>query len=60
MNIPRDILREMFRVMENNFDRIMENEVDEIINFSNPKWGLEVELPEGKYQLVLELKEVEK
>ena len=46
--------------MENNFDRIMENEVDEIINFSNPKWGLEVELPEGKYQLVLELKEVEK
>lgn len=59
-DIPKKIQIEMFHAMKRYCENIIKKiEADEM-SWDNPKWGLEVELPDNKYQLVLTLKEVEK
>ena len=59
-DIPKDIQIEMFQAMKRYCENIIKQiEVDEM-SWDTPKWGFEVELPDNKYQLVLELKWVKK
>lgn len=59
-DIPKDLQIEMFHTMKRYCENIIKQIESDEMGWDNPKWGLEVELPDNKYHLVLELKEVEK
>lgn len=58
----RRLISESFKNLAHMSQRISERLQDsEKINyyiFENPKWGFQIKLPDKKYQLVLELKEI--
>lgn len=60
MTDKQKIFIEMFYYMRNQCELIIKQIEEDTISFDNPKWGLEAELPDTKYQLVLTLKEVKK
>lgn len=60
MTVEQKMFIEMFFYMRKQCELIIKQIEEDKISFDNPKWGLEAEFPDKKYQLVLELKEVEK
>ena len=60
MTFEQKIFIEMFYYMRNQCESVIKQIEEDKISFNNPKWGLEAELPDKKYQLVLTLTEVEK
>ena len=58
--LEQEVIANMFYAVGKICDRINEQALMGILDLNNPKWGVEYETKDKNYQLVLELKEVEK
>ena len=58
--LEQKAIANMFYAVGKMCERLNEQTKMRILDLNNPKWGVECETKDKKYQLVLELKEVEK